>query len=218
MLQSKSFVDLTTRSSGQNENLERDRELRAKESSRIRGLFSDLERKTQMINLKKKNALTATALAVVLGASILASGCSNPTSTAGRVSYFTEGVITDVEYITLDLNKYDTTKTAAVGAAAGAAAGQIWGKDTKSTLIGAGIGALLSAGASALMDRTSDGARLTINTNQGLVLVDQPFSCNYQRGAKVRLINQSDNTVQIQVLVNGTYRTAETNSPKECSL
>ena len=69
-----------------------------------------------------------------------------------------------------------------------------------------------------MMDRTSDGARLTINTNQGLVLVDQPFSCNYQCGAKVRLINQSDNTVQIQVLVNGTYRTAETNSPKECSL
>ena len=133
-------------------------------------------------------------------------------------SYFTEGVITDVEYITLDLNKYDTTKSAAVGAGIGAAAGQIWGKDTKSTLIGAGIGALLSAGASAMMDRTSDGARLTINTNQGLVLVDQPFSCNYQRGAKVRLINQSDNTVQIQVLVNGTYRTAETNSPKECSL
>ena len=29
-----------------------------------------------MINLKKKNALTATALAVVLGASILASGCT----------------------------------------------------------------------------------------------------------------------------------------------
>ena len=129
-----------------------------------------------------------------------------------------KNALTGIEYITLDLNKYDTTKSAAVGAGIGAAAGQIWGKDTESTLIGAGIGALLSAGASALMDRTTDGARLTINTNQGLVLVDQPFSCNYQRGAKVRLINQSDNTVQVQVLVNGTYRTAETNSPKECSL
>lgn len=167
---------------------------------------------------QKKNALKGAALALILGGSIVASGCTNPTSTAGRVSYFTEGVITDVEYITLDLNKYNTTNSAIVGAAAGAAAGQLIGHDTKGTLIGAGIGALLSAGASAFMDRTSDGARLTVNTNQGLILVDQPFSCNYKKGAKVRLINQSDNTVQVQVLVNGSYRTAETNSPKECSL
>lgn len=166
----------------------------------------------------QKNTFKGAALALILGASIIASGCTNPTSTAGRVSYFTEGVITDVEYITLDLNKYNTSGNAVVGAAAGAAAGQLIGHDTKSTLIGAGIGALLSAGVSKFMDRTSDGARITVNTNQGLILVDQPFSCNYKRGAKVRLINQSDNTVQVQVLVNGSYQTVQTNSPDECPL
>lgn len=171
-----------------------------------------------MFNSHKQHALKTTALALILGGSIIASGCTNPTSTAGSVSYFTEGVITDVEYITLDLNRYDTSGNAVIGAAVGAAAGQVIGHDTESTLIGAGIGALLAAGASKTMDRTSDGARLTINTSQGLVLVDQPFSCYYQPGAQVRLVNQSNNTVQIQVLTNGTYRTVETNSPKDCKI
>lgn len=157
------------------------------------------------------------ALALLLAASVI-SGCSNPTSTAGRVSYFTEGVITDLEYVTLDLDHYNTTNSAAAGAIAGAAAGQVIGGNSKSTLIGAGIGALLTGAAAMVMDRTSDGVRLTVNTNQGLILVDQPFSCNFKKGSKVRLINQSDNTVQVQVLVNGSYRTAEKNAPKECPL
>lgn len=171
-----------------------------------------------MFNLLKQNTLKTTAIALILGSSIIASGCTHPTSTAGNVSYFTEGVITDVEYITIDLKRYDTGGNAAVGAAVGAAAGQVLGHNTKSTLIGAGIGALLAAGASKTMDRTSDGARLTINTSKGLVLVDQPFSCYYQPGAQVRLINQSNNTVQVQVMNNGTYRTVETNSPKDCKI
>ena len=127
-----------------------------------------------------------------------------------------KGVITDMEYITIDLDHYNKTNTAVVGGIAGAAAGQAIGGDSKGTLIGAGIGALLAAGAAALMDRTSDGIRLTINTNQGLILVDQPYSCTYRKGAKVRLINQNDNTVQLQVLVNGSYVTAEKNDRDEC--
>lgn len=168
-----------------------------------------------MRNLFKKSS---TYLAVLLASSVIATGCTNPTSTAGKVSYFTEGVITDIEHITIDLDHYDTKNTAVVGGIAGAAAGQIIGGNTKGTLIGAGIGALLSGAASKLMDRTDDGARLTVNTSQGFITVDQPFSCYYKKGAKVRLINQGNNTVQVQVLHNGHYRTAQKSDPKDCKL
>lgn len=165
-----------------------------------------------------KKLLSCSLLPVVLAGSLITTGCSNPTSTAGKVSYFTEGVITDVEYITIDLNHYNTKNSTIVGGAIGAAAGQIIGGNTKGTLIGAGIGALLSGAASTIMDRTSDGARLTINTNQGFILVDQPFSCYYKPGSKVRLINQNNNTVQVQVLYDGKYRTAEKNAHKDCKI
>lgn len=172
-----------------------------------------------MLNLfKSKRLLSSTLLASVLAGSLITSGCTNPTSTAGKVSYFTEGVITDVEYITIDLDHYNTKNSAIVGGAIGAAAGQIIGGNTKGTLIGAGIGALLSGVGSKVMDRTTDGARLTINTNQGFILVDQPFSCYYKKGSKVRLINQNDNTVQVQVYYEGSYRTAEKNAHKDCKL
>ena len=77
--------------------------------------------------LKKKGIVSSSAIALALSASLVVSGCTNPTSTAGSVSYFTEGVITDIEYITIDLNHYNTKNTAAVGGIAGAAAGQILG-------------------------------------------------------------------------------------------
>ena len=160
-----------------------------------------------MFNHSLRLSLISGLLVATLAVTSL-TGCTNPTSRAGQVSYFTEGVITDMEYITIDLDHYNKTNTAVVGGIAGAAAGQAIGGDSKGTLIGAGIGALLAAGAAALMDRT--------NTNQGLILVDQPYSCTYRKGAKVRLINQNDNTVQLQVLVNGSYVTAEKNDRDEC--
>ncbi|HIV55817.1 MAG TPA: hypothetical protein H9898_08530 [Candidatus Anaerobiospirillum stercoravium] len=170
-----------------------------------------------MLNHSLRLGLISGLLVTTLAVTTL-SGCTNPTSTAGKVSYFTEGVITDLEYITIDLEHYNTQKSAVVGGVAGAAAGQVIGGDTEGTLIGAGIGALLAGAAAAMMDRTDEGIRLTINTNQGLILVDQPYSCTYQKGSKVRLINQSDNTVQVQVLVNGSYRTAQKNKRDECPL
>ena len=154
----------------------------------------------------------------VLATALLVTGCTNPTSTAGKVSYFTEGVINDIEYITLDQDHYNTTKTAAVGGVVGAAAGQAIGGNTKATLIGAGIGAIISAGAAMLLDRSDQGARLTVNTNQGLLLVDQPYSCDFKKGAKIRMINQSDGTVQVQVYTNGSYRTAQKGATTDCPL
>lgn len=52
-----------------------------------------------MLNLfKSKRLLSSTLLASVLAGSLITSGCTNPTSTAGKVSYFTEGVITSLMF------------------------------------------------------------------------------------------------------------------------
>lgn len=152
---------------------------------------------------------------LAIGGVLLLNGCTNPTSTAGRVSYYTEGVITDIETITIDLDHYRTEGNVGIGAVVGAGLGQLIGGDTEATLLGAGIGALLGGGASALADRT-EGMRLSVSTAQGMILVDQPYSCNFYKGAPVRLINSGSNNVQVQVLVNGTYRTAEKNASKDC--
>lgn len=167
--------------------------------------------------LKQGLGIGKLSAALALGSILLINGCTNPTTTAGKVSYFTEGVITDVEPITLDLDHYRTSGNVGIGAAVGAGLGQIIGKDTEATLIGAGIGALIGGGASALADR-SEGMRLTVSTDKGLILVDQPYSCNFRPGAKIRLINSGTNDVQVQVLVNGSYRTAEKNASRDCPI
>lgn len=167
--------------------------------------------------LKQGLGIGKLTAALALGSMLLVNGCTNPTSTAGKVSYFTEGVITDVETITIDLEHYKTEGNVGLGAVLGAGIGQLIGGDTEGTLIGAGIGALIGGGASAFADRT-EGMRLTVSTNQGLILVDQPYSCNFTKGAKIRMINSGSNNVQVQVLVDGTYVTAEKNSSKDCPI
>ncbi len=144
------------------------------------------------------------------------SACTNPTGDAGQMMYFTEGVITETETIDLKKNRYDTKSTAATGAIGGAIAGQIIGHDTKSTLIGAGIGAIIGGVSAAVADK-GDGIRLTVQTDQGLVLIDQPYSCELRPGRKIRMINQ-DGAYQVQVFDGERYRTAIAQSPSECSL
>lgn len=164
-----------------------------------------------------KHKLSAGKLATALALSslLLINGCTNPTSTAGKVSYFTEGVIVDIEHITLDLDHYDTEGNVGVGAIVGAGLGQIFGGNTRSTVIGAGIGAVVGGLASSAADRV-EGMRLTVNTDQGMVIVDQPYSCNFYRGAKIRMINSGSNNVQVQVNVGGQYVTAEKNDSSDC--
>lgn len=157
------------------------------------------------------------AAALALGSMLLLNGCTNPTSTAGKVSYFTEGEIVDIEQITLDLDHYQTGGNAGIGAVVGAGLGQIIGGDSEATLLGAGIGALIGGGASALADR-QEGMRLTVNTSQGMVIVDQPYSCNFYRGAKVRIINSGTNNVQVQVNIGGQYITAQKGASTDCPL
>ena len=61
------------------------------------------------------------------------------------------------------------------------------------------------------------GMRLTVNTSNGLVLIDQPYSCLFKVNAKVRLINQ-DGSTQLQVYDGTRYRTATADSPSDCPL
>lgn len=171
-----------------------------------------------MLKFVSQKKITASILALALGSAFMLNGCTNATSTAGKVSYFTEGVITDIEHITLDEDYYNTTANTGAGAAAGALVGQLIGHDTKGTLIGAGIGAIVGGAASAIANRTSDGARLTVKTNQGSLIVDQPFSCDYYKGAKIRMINQNNGTVQVQISKNGTWRTAQSGAPRDCTV
>lgn len=156
------------------------------------------------------------AAAAVIGLALGAAGCTNPTGEAGQISYFTEGVITDIEIIDIKKNKFDTTSTTGAGAIAGAAAGQVIGRDTESTVIGAGIGAVVGGVGAILADR-GEGMRLTVNTSNGLILIDQPYSCLFQIDAKIRMIKQS-NGVQVQVWDGEHYRTAEAQQPSECEL
>lgn len=154
--------------------------------------------------------------ALALSLALVLSGCANPTGTSGQISYFTEGVIKDIEQIDLQKNSYDTKKHAALGAIVGAAAGQLIGGDTKGTLIGAGIGAV-AGGVGAMAADQGTGMRLTVNTSNGLVLIDQPYSCLFKVNAKVRLINQ-DGSTQLQVYDGTRYRTATADSPSDCPL
>ncbi len=158
----------------------------------------------------------ALTLAVIAGANLTLAACTNPTGTSGQMSYFTEGTIKDIEVIDLQKNEYDTKKNAALGAIVGAAAGQLIGRDTEGTLIGAGIGAIVGGGASMAAD-SGTGMRLTVNTDSGLVLIDQPYSCLFKKNAKVRLINR-DGSTQLQVYDGSRYRTATNDSPSDCPL
>lgn len=148
----------------------------------------------------------------ILGVSIISStvyiivGCTNPTSEVGAVSTFTTGVVTDVEVIDIQKNKYDTTTSAIAGAAGGAAIGQIAANDTRGTLIGAGIGAAVAGLSSMALDR-GEGMRVTIETDKGPIIVDQPYSKDIKKGAKVRMINHSSG-MQLQVFDGTTYKTA----------
>ncbi len=154
-----------------------------------------------------------TAAAVIILA-LAAGGCTNPTGQAGQISYFTEGVITDIEIIDIKKNKFNAAATTGAGAIAGAAAGQIIGRDTRSTVIGAGIGAV-AGGVGAIFADRGEGMRLTVNTENGLILLDQPYSCLFQIDAKIRMIKHSDG-IQVQVWDGEHYRTAEAGLSSEC--
>ena len=165
--------------------------------------------------MHKKTFVSIMAPAI-LASALFMSGCTTSTGTVGKMSYFTEGVITDIEVIDVKKNNVDTTTNAGLGAATGAIAGQAIGRDTKGTLIGAGIGAVVGLLGSRFAD-SGDGMRLTVNTDNGLVLIDQPYSCLFKINAKVRMIN-NNGSYQLQVFDGEHYRTAVAQSKSKCPI
>ena len=112
---------------------------------------------------------------VLLASAVFMAGCTTPTGTVGKMSYFTEGVITDIEVIDVQKNNIETGTN------------------------------------------TGLGARLTVNTDNGLVLIDQPYSCLFKINSKVRMIN-NNGSYQLQVFDGTRYRTAVAQSKSECPL
>ena len=144
--------------------------------------------------------------AVVIAASVLAiNGCTNPTTEAGSVNTFYDGTITDIERVDMNNKQQDSSTNAVMGAVAGAIVGN---------MLRAGAGLLAGKGYSMLADRT-DGVRMTIETENGPMIVDMPFSCMYGVGKKVRLVTGSTNG-SVMVEENGHYVTATKDSMSKC--
>lgn len=140
--------------------------------------------------------------------------CTNPVSEAGTVNTYYEGTITGIEAIDIANKKNDNTSNTILGAVGGALLGNLISKNSTGTAVGAGLGALAAGSASKYMDR-HDGVRLTIDSDNGPLIVDMPFSCKYAVGKKVRLISGSSQG-SVMVKQNGRYVTATEDSYTKC--
>ncbi|MGN1281891.1 MAG: YMGG-like glycine zipper-containing protein [Succinivibrio sp.] len=141
--------------------------------------------------------------------------CTNATTQAGSVNTYYDGTITDMEAVDLDTNRNDTGTNTLLGAVGGALIGNLIGKNSTGTLVGAGVGALAAGGASKLANR-HDGVRLTIDSENGPLIVDMPFSCKYEIGKKVRLISNSSSGSVMVDNGDGHFTTATEDSYKKC--
>lgn len=167
------------------------------------------------MDTKAKNLIAAALLpALALGMG----GCANPTGSSGTTMHYNDGVITDIELVDIQKNKYNTSRSAIMGAAGGAILGQIIGGDTHDTLVGAAIGGAAGGIAAGLADQGT-GMRLSVETDTGNVLVDYQYSCSFAQGTKIRMLNAEDGTqIQVYSESEGRYITAPINSPSDCSL
>ena len=155
--------------------------------------------------------------ALLLSGSILAmslTGCTNPTSKAGTRSTYYEGVIEDIEIIDIDTNQMDNGNNTIIGAIAGAIIGNMVNNHSTGTIVGAGLCAVAGNAVSKATNRT-DGVRLTVETDNGPMIIDMPFSCKYKVGKKVRLVSDGDKGT-IMVETNGKYKTATQDSYNTC--
>ncbi len=161
--------------------------------------------------MKQKLSLPAIAIASSI---LILNGCTNPTTEAGAVNTYYEGTITDIESIDMDNKQQDSSTNAVMGGVAGAIAGNLINGHTTGTLVGAGAGLLAGKGYSMLADRT-EGVRMTVETENGPMIIDMPFSCKYGVGKKVRIVSGSSNGT-VMVEENGHYVTATKDSKSKC--
>ena len=165
------------------------------------------------MSIIKSGTFAAITVAATFG---LISGCTNPTTTAGTTSSYMDGTITGIESVDIDTQKYDSGTNTLIGAVGGALIGSLINGHSTGAWVGGTAGALAGGFASSAANRT-DGVRLTIDTYSGTLVVDEPFSCMYDKGAKVRLISNG-NYSQIQVLSNGKYITAGNDDRSACPI
>ena len=129
-------------------------------------------------------------LTILVATTLSMAGCTVPTTEAGNTQTYYEGKITGIELIDMKTNRNDNTKNTLLGAVGGALLGNLIGKNSTGTVIGAGAGALAGNALSEYGQR-HEGVRLSVDTDNGPVIVDMPFSCKYAIGKKVRLISGS---------------------------
>jgi len=163
-----------------------------------------------MVNLKKTVYLLTTCCVFAF------TGCTNPTSTAGSASTYYDGVITGVETIDIDKRKQNSTVNAMIGTVVGGVTGNLINGHTGGTLAGMGLGYIAGQGFSLLADRTT-GLRLTVDTENGNMIVDMPYSCSYKIGKKVRLVSESSRGY-VLVEDSGRYITPQEDDPKKCPI
>lgn len=161
--------------------------------------------------MKNKYSLSS----IVIASSVLVlNGCTNPTTEAGSMNAYYDGTITDIELIDMNNKQQDSTTNSVIGAVAGAIAGNMINGHTTGTLVGAGAGLLAGKGYSMLADRT-DGVRMTVDTENGPMIIDMPFSCKYGIGKKVRIVSGSSNG-SVMVEEDGHFVTATKDSKSKC--
>lgn len=146
---------------------------------------------------------------------LMLNACTNPTGTAGTMNSSYKGTIHGIEVIDLDEQKYNTSTNALLGGIAGAVIGNLFTKNSTGTLVGAAAGAATGGLGSAGLNR-SEGLRLSISSENGDVLVDVPFNCNYKVGQKIRIVGSGNSGAQVQYYSNGSYHTATSQKTSAC--
>ena len=159
------------------------------------------------MNARSISVMTAAAVVIL-------SGCTNPVGTAGTSNAYYAGRITGIEVVDLDTQNNDSTTNTVVGAIGGAIIGQLLNKHTSGTLVGAGLGAAAANLGSKALNR-SEGLRISIDSENGPMLVDVPFNCSYAVGQKVRVVTSSAGA-QLQTYSGGAYHTASAQSTSAC--
>ncbi len=162
----------------------------------------------------KYKSLTISSLA--LGLSIFTlSACTNYQSNVGQVSTYYSGTITGLELADVNTNEYNSAGNAVLGAMGGALLGGIIADDSTGAWIGASLGGLAGAAGSSYANR-QDGVRMTIDSENGPMIVDTYFNCKLSLGKKVRLISGGSHGTEIQLYQNGAYKTLKQNKSTDC--
>ena len=152
---------------------------------------------------------------LIIGGAVSLSGCTASSTTAGQVSMFEDGEITGATMIDMRTRKYDSFRNSVLCSIGGAIIGNLIGGHTGSTVAGAGLGFLAGNAGTELANRSSDGLRLEVMTENGSYMLDEPFSCDLKPGTRIRVI-QGGEGADVQVWRDGAFRTPTDTGESDC--